>query len=193
MQTWGWALEFLFGFVLFTKFYRIFGRVQLRPLHESQLQLNLYLEPSYTGVDHARRAISVKSRVSLAIGIIPQLILLFDSTRKRWYESAWPGASFWRGASDQLPLTSYITYPAVSVDPGRDYQVPGLLSFLTQLLFIVKPKTKNAIGVSPECKDFCLGLWTGHVWILSQSAASICLAHTTTHIYKYICMCIICV
>jgi len=45
------------------------------------------------------------------------------STRKRWYESAWPGAGFWRGANDTLPVTSYITYPAVSV-PGQQFLDP---------------------------------------------------------------------
>lgn len=66
---------------------------------------------------NARGAISVKilCRDSAGFAYIKQKFSYYFSTRKRWYESAWPGASFWRGASsDALPLASYITYPAVS-------------------------------------------------------------------------------
>ncbi|XP_032590368.1 protein fem-1 homolog B-like [Drosophila grimshawi] len=55
-------------------------------------------------------------------------------TRKRWYESAWPGASFWRGASDSLPLTNYITYPAVSL---RQWSVCQFLDPLA--IFVEQP------------------------------------------------------
>ncbi|XP_017839877.1 protein fem-1 homolog B isoform X2 [Drosophila busckii] len=80
-------------------------------------------------------------------------------TRKRWYESAWPGASFWRGANDSLPLTSYITYPANFDQPDAQSLTPLTMAAMSGNVTFVKTLLSHYdVDLERECNVIFDGL-----------------------------------
>ncbi|XP_030374156.1 protein fem-1 homolog B isoform X2 [Scaptodrosophila lebanonensis] len=80
-------------------------------------------------------------------------------TRKRWYESAWPGANFWRGAKDTLPIASYITYPARFDEPDGQSLTPLTMAAMSGNVTFVKTLLSHYdIDLERECNVIFDGL-----------------------------------
>ncbi|XP_044571295.1 protein fem-1 homolog B isoform X1 [Drosophila ananassae] len=171
MQNLGLGIEVL------AKFYRVFQC--------SSCQLPVNIQDS----DDARGVVSVIDKLFSSSLYQDHIFLPNYSTRKRWYESAWPGAGFWRGANDTLPVTSYITYPANFDQPDSQSLTPLTMAAMSGNVKFVKTLLSHYdVDLERECNVIFDGmivygataLWVaagmGHLQIvklLVQAGASI--------------------
>ncbi|XP_023037867.1 protein fem-1 homolog B isoform X2 [Drosophila willistoni] len=80
--------------------------------------------------------------------------------RKRWYESAWPGPSFWRGVRNEpLPAVNYLSYPANFDQPDGQSLTPLTMAAMSGNVTFVKTLLSHYdVDLERECNVIFDGL-----------------------------------
>ncbi|XP_037950810.1 protein fem-1 homolog B isoform X2 [Teleopsis dalmanni] len=79
-------------------------------------------------------------------------------TRKRWFQSAWPGADFWKGSST-TPISSYITYPVRFDEIDGQSVTPLVMAAMSgNIIFVKTLLGQYDIDLEKECNVIFDGL-----------------------------------